>query len=65
MTKLGDKEIVNLFAYNPKEIQFTADEFIGLTVFDAWDLFYERDLKYIRNSLVRPVCEGTEEKCFS
>lgn len=38
-----------LFTYYPNEIKFTDDEFIGLTVEDALNLHWERELEYLRS----------------
>lgn len=40
---------VSLFSYYPDELTFTEEEFAGLTLEQAQDLHYQRDLKYLRS----------------
>lgn len=38
-----------LFSYYPDEIQFSADEFVGLTLGEARQLFRDRDIAYLQS----------------
>lgn len=44
-----DGTVETLFSYYSDEIQFTADEFVGLTACEARQLHYDRDLAWIRS----------------
>jgi hypothetical protein len=46
---LEDRTDVELFRYYTDELSFTADEFTGLTVQEALDLFARRDIEYLRS----------------
>jgi hypothetical protein len=43
----GDADERKLFEFYPDEIQFTADEFIGLTESEAYELKRSKDLAYL------------------
>lgn len=45
----GDRTERTLFSYYTDELEFTADEFLGLTEREARDLFRDRDLEYLRS----------------
>ena len=38
----------DLFSFYPDEISFTADEFIGLTEQEAYDLRHKKDVAYLQ-----------------
>lgn len=46
---LDDGTTERLFSYYFDELTFTENEFVGLTVRQAQDLFTERDLEYLRS----------------
>ena len=46
---LDGSEDEKFIIYYPDEIQFTADEFIGLTETEARELFHQRDQEYLRS----------------
>ena len=46
---LVDGKEYDLFEYYPDEINFTASEFVGLTVDEAYELKYKKDLAYLRS----------------
>lgn len=45
----GKEDFEFLFDYYPDEISFTEKEFIGLTHREAMDLFYKKDMEYLRS----------------
>ena len=49
MVTIGNEPEQELFSYYPDEISFTANEFVGLTVTEASDLKYKKDLAYLKS----------------
>jgi len=39
----------DLFSYYPDELSFTPEEFAGLTEEQAWRLFRDKDVEYLRS----------------
>jgi hypothetical protein len=49
VTLEGETEEKFLFEYLPKEISFTADEFVGITEEQAHGLRFSKDVAYIKS----------------
>lgn len=45
---LSDGSDLDVFRFYTDELQFTADEFVGLTVRQARKLFHDRDVEYLQ-----------------
>jgi hypothetical protein len=46
---LENDEEKELFEYYPDELSFTPDEFVGLTVDEAYELRHKKDVAYLRS----------------
>lgn len=46
---LEDGSTRNLFSYYPDEISFTENEFVGLTVAQAFELRHRKDVAYLQS----------------
>lgn len=44
-----DGHIEKIFNYYPNEISFTPNEFIGKTKDECFDLFYKKDMEYLKS----------------
>lgn len=49
LAKLDDGQEGVIFDYYDDELSFAVDEFVGLTVEEAHELFLQRDIEYLRS----------------
>lgn len=44
-----DGTVKTIFNYYPDEISFREDEFVGLTEYQACELFHKKDISYLQS----------------
>ena len=49
MATLDDGQEGVIFTYYHDELTFTPEEFVGLTVDEAYELFHRKDVEYLRS----------------
>jgi hypothetical protein len=49
VAKLDDGQEGEIFSYYHDELTFVPEEFIGLTVEEAHELFFRKDVEYLRS----------------